>query len=193
MSESDTAREHAEIAAPIKIALRHPTIAGPDPQAAAAANAKEFVRAYAEILAKLELLFPHFNLARTGNDAADFQALALRMAPGRFRGFDIVDVNERKPSYQHKRGNPVTLMVLLADVETVKREKRGCSDSNAIHILTTSARFACRWGDSREDTLKNWLCDAHDPSRNKMLPLWRLAAAADQLPAMIEVFGSASR
>jgi hypothetical protein len=84
MSTSGTTRERSELAAPINIAVQHPTIAGPDPQAAAVANAKELVRAYAERDAKLELLFAHYHLPRTGNDAADCRDLALRRRPSGF-------------------------------------------------------------------------------------------------------------
>jgi hypothetical protein len=193
MSESGTTREHPELAAPIKIALQHVTIAGPDPQAAAAANAKEFVRAYAEREAKLELLFAHYGLARTGNDAADYRALVLRMAPDRFRGFDVVDVNARKAHYEHRRSNWVTLTVLLADVEAVKRRHLQCSDGQALLALPT--RFPAVWGAfrGRLRTLANWLADARNPAKNPGLLLWQLAEAGGQLPAMIEGFGSASR
>jgi len=176
---------------PIEIRLMHPTIAhGPDaPKTAAEVRARELGRAYGETLEKLELLFKHYGLARTGNGAADYRALVLRMAPERFRGFEIVDCNAPKP-YQHKRGNPVALMGLLADVEAVKQQK-SCSDSEAVRILTTSSRFAHRWGRfEKSRTLQNWLVHAHDPARNKMLPLWRLAVARGQLSAMINVFGS---
>jgi len=131
-----------DFATPIKIVLQHPTIAGPDPQAAAAANAKEFFRAYAEVLAKLELLFAHYRLPRTGNDAADYRSLVLRMAPDRFRGFKVIDVNAPKPNYEHRRGNWVTLMNLLADVVAVKREHlpRPCSDGQALRALIARLR-----------------------------------------------------
>ena len=140
-----------DFATPIKIVLQHPTIAGPDPQAAAAANAKEFFRAYAEVLAKLELLFAHYRLPRTGNDAADYRSLVLRMAPDRFRGFKVIDVNAPKPNYEHRRGNWVTLINLLADVEAVKREHlpRPCSDGQALRAL-----IARRWGDSSTSRLR---------------------------------------
>jgi len=187
-----------DFATPIKIVLQHPTIAGPDPQAAAAANAQEFFRAYAEVLAKLELLFAHYRLPRTGNDAADYRSLVLRMAPDRFRGFKVIDVNAPKPNYEHRRGNWVTLINLLADVEAVKREHlpRPCSDGQALRAL-----IARRWGDSSTSppapknwrTLKNWLGDARNPAKNPALPLWRLAEQCDRLPGMIEVFGTKRR
>ncbi len=182
-----------DLATPIRIALQHPTIAGPDPQAAAAANAKEFVRAYAERDAKLELLFSHYGLARTGNDGADYRALALRMATDRFRGFEVVDVNAPKSNYEHRRGNWVSLMMLLADVATVKRGHLQCSDGQAIRALPT--RFPERWGDFRTKlrTLANWLGDARNKAKNPGLLLWQMAEAGDHLPAMIEVFGSTSR
>jgi hypothetical protein len=94
---------------PIEIRLIHPTIAhGPDaPKTAAEVRARELVRAYGGTLEKLELLFKHYGLARTGNDAADYRALVLRIAPERFRGFEVVDINARRP-YEHRRGNWVT-------------------------------------------------------------------------------------
>jgi hypothetical protein len=193
----DATRPTGKLEEPIEIRLMHPTIAhGPDaPKAAAEVRAREFFRAHGETLEKLELLFPHFGLTRTGNDSVDFQALAARMARDLFRGFEIVDVNAPKP-YQHKRGNPVALMGLLADVEAVKRQRlpERCSDSEAIRILTTSSRFAHRWGCFRRSkeprALQNWLVHAHDLARNKMLPLWRLAEAHGQLSAMLRIFGS---
>jgi hypothetical protein len=174
---------------PIKISLRHPTIAS-GPTAAAEANAREWMRAYEESVAKLERVLQSYGLRRTGNDDL---TLSLRLAIDLHPGFKVVDINAPKP-YQHRRGNPVTLMMLIADVETVKREKlpRACSDSEAVRILASSQRFASRWGDFRRRvrTLKNWLSEAHDPAMNPMLPIWRLAEAGRQLPAMIEVFGS---
>jgi hypothetical protein len=158
----------------------------------ALANARRLVRAYGETLEKLELLFPRYGLTRTGNDLVDFRALAARMARDLFRGFEIVDCNAPKP-YQHKRGNPVALMGLLADVEAVKQQRlpERCSDSEAVRILSTSSRFAHRWGRfEKSRTLQNWLVHAHDPARNKMLPLYRLAADHGQLSAMINLFGS---
>jgi hypothetical protein len=139
---------------------------------------------------ELERVLQSYGLRRTGNDDL---TLSLRLAIDLHPGFKVVDINAPKP-YQHRRGNPVTLMMLIADVETVKREKlpRACSDSEAVRILASSQRFASRWGDFRRRvrTLKNWLSEAHDPAMNPMLPIWRLAEAGRQLPAMIEVFGS---
>jgi hypothetical protein len=195
MSKSGTTREHPDLSTPIKIALQHVTIAGPDPQAAAAANAKEFFRAWMEREAKLELMFVHYGLPRTGNDAADYRALVLRMAPERFQGFEVVDVNAPPKEYKHRRRNWVTLMMLLADVEAVKREHlpRPCSDGQALQALITR-----RWGESstrlpapkNRGTLKNWLADARNADKNPALPLWRLAERCDQLPSMIKVFGT---
>jgi hypothetical protein len=127
---------------PIKISLRHPTIAS-GPTAAAEANAREWMRAYEESVAKLERVLQSYGLRRTGNDDL---TLSLRLAIDLHPGFKVVDVNAPKP-YQHRRGNPVTLMMLIADVETVKREKlpRACSDSEAVRILASSQRFASRW------------------------------------------------
>ena len=190
---------HPKLDEPIEIRLRRPTIAsGLDAPAAAAINAHEFFRAFGETFEKLELLFPHYGLVRTGDDAGDFRALTAHMARDLFRGFQVVDVNAPKP-YEHSRSNWVALMMLLADVETVKREHspRDCSDGQALRALIT--RFPGRWGEwgasSRRErswrTLKNWLADARNQAKNPALVLWRLAEGCGQVPAMIEVFGSA--
>jgi hypothetical protein len=154
---------------PIEIRLRHPTLAhGSDaPKEAAMANAEELWRAWVELEAKLDLLFEHYHLSRTGNDAADYRDLVRRLAPDLFRGFELVDVNAPKP-YKHRRGNPVTLMQLFADVETAKLARLGkCSDAEAIRYLRDSSAL---WKKHSEDTLQNWLSEAHNEKKLQSPP-----------------------
>jgi hypothetical protein len=148
---------------PIEIRLRHPTLAhGSDaPKEAAMANAEELWRAWVELEAKLDLLFEHYHLSRTGNDAADYRDLVRRLAPDLFRGFELVDVNAPKP-YKHRRGNPVTLMQLFADVETAKLARLGkCSDAEAIRYLRDSSAL---WKKHSEEGLERRARDVTPPS-----------------------------
>jgi hypothetical protein len=146
-------------------------------EATAKVNAAERQRGFTEAMDRLELLFPHYGLNRTGDDALDFRLLALAMATRQFPGFQVKNINEGK-RYQHKRGNAFTLLLLLADVETIKREwKRGtCSDTQAIMRLIADSRFASEWGSRKVETLQNWLADARDPEKNRLLPSWRAAS-----------------
>jgi hypothetical protein len=174
MSKKKDLAVTGSLAEPIKVALKHPTIAsGPDAMdAAAAANAEELIRGHAEAIAKLELVFPLFRVARTGNDAADYQALLLIVLRHLLPGFEVVDLGEPKP-FRWSRTNPVALIMLVADVVAVRREKlpRECSESEACERLVISPRFAERWSRFNPRTLKNWLVDA----KKKYLQIWRLA------------------
>jgi hypothetical protein len=162
------------LAEPIKITLRRAAIAhGPDaPAAFAAANTEELIRGRAEAVAKLELVFPVLRVRRTGNDAADYQALLLVALSRLFPGFKVVDLGEPKP-FRWTRANPVASMMLLADVVAARREKlpRECSESEACERLVTSPRFAERWSRFKPRTLKTWLVDA----KKRFLQIWRLA------------------
>jgi hypothetical protein len=165
-----------KLAKPIKIALAHPTIAGGalDPavqEAASKINEAERQRGFAEAMNRLELLFPYYKLDRTGNDAVDFRLLALALASELFKGFRVKDVNESKP-YQHKRGNPLTLLLLLADVEAIKQE-RSCNDREAVDELKRDERFKNDWRGIEPRILRNWLSEAHDPDKNEYWPYWQ--------------------
>jgi hypothetical protein len=175
------------LAKPITITLSTPMVFHSEEacEALRAANAQEWLRAAIETHAKLELLFGHYDIPRTGDDARDFRMLSFCCLAGeRFRGFRIVDVNAQKP-YRHGR-NPITLMMLLADVELLKLERRR-SDSAAVHTLTTADRFAESWSRyrGRERTLRNQLAEARGLFKS-MGPV----PPPETVSAIIALFGS---
>jgi hypothetical protein len=148
------------------------------------ANLKEAVRSVDEAIKKLELLFPHYGLSRTGNDAGDFKLLCLKMAHDLFPGFRVVAPNQ-KP-FEHSRSNSFTLTQLLADVEDVKLA-RSCKDAPALRELTQKHPV---WSAYPWQTLKNWLLEAKDEKCNPFFRLWRLAEANGQLLSLIKIFRS---
>lgn len=187
-------RPTGKLAEPIKIVLASPMLAcgqahpealkdNPAAQQSAReamaavekANAAEWRRAFSESMNRLELLFPHYRLNRTGDDAMDFRLLSLAMAMECFPGFRVEDVNEGEP-YTHKRSNPQTLVLLLADIEIIKQENGGAiTDPEAIRILRTDARFSREWGSTMREakSLQNWLCEARNPTINVYWPMWQ--------------------
>ena len=152
-----------QLAKPIEVTLSTPMVFHSEEacEALRTANTREWLRAAIETHAKLELLFAHYAIPRTGDDGRDYRMLSFHLARQQFRRrFRVEDVNQQKP-YKPGR-NPITLMMLLADVELLKRE-RDRSDSEAVQVLTSADRFEERWGRhrGRERTLKNWLVEAH--------------------------------
>lgn len=139
---------------------------------------------------RLELLFLHYGIDRTGNDACDFKKLALRMAIDLFSGFRVKDQPKR-----HKRNNPLTLLLLLADVEAVKLKTKSSlrSDTNALKTLSTEERFEKLWGRMEEKTLLNWLGDARKPEKNPYLRYWKICESRGDLPWFIEMINLAIR
>ena len=123
-----------QLAKPIEVTLSTPMVFHSEEacEALRTANTREWLRAAIETHAKLELLFAHYAIPRTGDDGRDYRMLSFHLAREQFRGFRIVDVNAQKP-YRHGR-NPVTLMTLLADVEQVKHG-RPRSDAAAVQVL----------------------------------------------------------
>jgi hypothetical protein len=128
----------------------------------------------------LELLFLLYRIFRSGNEVFEYRLLVLRMAEDQLPG--IV----RKP-YQRKRNNPVTLLLLLADVETVKRKiaPHECLDKTAIGELLKQDRFTKQWFGLTEKSLLNWLGDARNPSKNRYFRCWQDCELRNDLPQMI--------
>jgi hypothetical protein len=148
-------------------------------------NAQEWQRCEMEVLERLELLFHYYGINRTGNDGLDFKLLACRMAEDKFPGFHIngFGINQPEP-YEHKRNNPLTLILLLADIEMIRRERapEECLDKQAIGELLKRKE----WEDQDEKTLSNWLGEARDPEKNRFLPYWQDCEARGDLGWLIE-------
>lgn len=170
---------------PIEIILNYPKWSGPGSMMTP--NVGELRRAHSEMLNRLDLLFPYYCIERTGDDTADFQRLAVRLAGEVFPGFRIKEIDPKQ--YQHRRSNPLTLLLLLADVQTIKREKarrtnRLITDGEAIEALIKDRRYRglkSIWGDRDIKTLLNWLSDARNPAKNRFLADWRECEAENKL------------
>jgi hypothetical protein len=152
-------------------------------------NAEQLARRCDEDDERLELLFHHYKINRTGNEALDYKRLLLRVveAESLFPGF-LVNEPTAQP-YQRKRGDPLTQLLLLADIETVKREwthPRECLDGDAVRHLRTKEPFKEQWGKIPQKTLVNWLSDARNSKKNRYLPFWRAYETRNDLPWLIE-------
>jgi hypothetical protein len=180
---------------PIKVILTYPKWS--DPDSMMKINGGELRRARAEMIDRLELLFPYYCIDRTGDAASDFQRLAVCLAGEAFPGFRIREVDPRR--YQHKRSNPLTLLLLLADVEIVKQEKlrgrmnRIITDIEAVEVLTTQPRFKEEWGDKGGKNLLNWLADARDSAKNPFLSDWDECKSEHKLPWIIAMINWIAR
>jgi hypothetical protein len=113
---------------------------------------------------KIPLLLEHYGIPEGQDLASRHLLLCLRMAEDFVPGFRTVFPDELQVG-PVKRRTWSKLTELLADVETVKREKN-CSDKEAIRELTRSKRFKKRWGTFVPRTLSNWLSDARNPAKN---------------------------
>ncbi len=156
------------------------------------ANSEEWRRYTVEVLERLELLFSHYGINRTGNDGLDFKLLACRLAEEVFPGFRVNGFGINVPKmYEHKRNNPLTLVLLLADVETIKRERapHECLDKQVIGELLKREE----WAAYDEKTLSNWLSDARDPEKNRYLPYWRACEARNDLGWLIDSINRIAR
>jgi len=159
-------------------------------------RASELRRAQTEMIDRLELLFPYYCINRTGDAASDFQRLAVCLAGEVFPGFRIKEINPRR--YQHRRSNPLTLLLLLADMETVKQEKarrrnRIITDIEAVDVLTKDPRFRKEWDGKGGKTLLNWLADARDPAKNPFLSDWSECKSENKLPWIIAMINWIAR
>jgi hypothetical protein len=157
-------------------------------------------RAHAEKIERLELLFPHYSIDRTGDDAFDFKRLAVCLAGEVFPGFRLKEIDPRQ--YKHARSNPLTLLLLLADVEIIKREKarrpsnRIITDREAVQALTNDYRYRGLkriWGDKDAKTLLNWLSDAHNPTKNPFLSDWNECKSQHKLWSIIAMINWIAR
>jgi len=139
------------LAEPIKIALSRPMIFD-TPGARTAMRTPRNGQGSTRRRSKLELLFERRNIARTGNNAFDFMVRALDVArtPFRGRGFQLVDTNDTG-LYKHSRSNPLTLLMLFADVKRLKRERdRSDSNSRTGRRLRRPLRYDALDGDGAE-------------------------------------------
>jgi hypothetical protein len=182
---------------PIEVILTYPKWS--DSDSMMKVNVGELRRAHTEMVDRLELLFPHYGIDRTGNAASDFQRLAVCLAGEVFPGFRIKEIDPRR--YKHRRSNPLTLLLLLADMETVKQEKlrrrnrinRIITDIEAVAVLTTDPRFRKEWGDKGGKTLLNWLADARDSAKNPFLSDWNECKSEHKLPWIIAMINWIAR
>jgi len=133
---------------------------------------------------KIGLFFELYEVTTTGNIAYDFMRLIGRLTEEIHPGFETV--NGPQPG-RLKRNNPRTLLLLLADVETVKQKLRPqCADIEAIRYLIKNEPFNSQWGGVREDNLANWLCEAVNPEKNPLWRLWESHRELGTLPRLIE-------
>jgi hypothetical protein len=106
-----------------------------------------------EFWEKLNLLCEHFCVERTSDGDLNWMDLAIKLLLEHEPGFRSAAKCGRK------RGRPRDWrkdIALILDVDHVIGKRRR-SDSEAIHILTTSPRFAKRWNGENERTLRNRL------------------------------------
>jgi hypothetical protein len=146
----------------------------------AAANRIEQQRELAEAAKKLDLLFSHYDITPTGNPAADYWLLSLRLAMQIVPGFQVVGPRRRRPQVR----TPAMLMRLLMDVDEVKlklklklKPKRGghvaeVADQDALTALTEQEG---RWKGQHVPTLTTLLHQARDPNRNLLLRFYEYA------------------
>ena len=113
---------------------------------------------------KIPLLLEHYGIPEGPDLVSTYFLLCLSMAEDFVPGFRTVYPDEVQVGPVKKR-TWSKLTELLADVETVKREKN-CGDKEAIRELTKSERFKKRWGTFNRRTLSNWLSDARNPEKN---------------------------
>jgi len=191
-------RTVGKLAQPIEVILDYPRwTAGPN--SLTKSNLGELRRAHGEMIERLELLFPHYSIDRTGNDAADFKRLAVCLAGEVFPGFRLKEIDPRQ--YEHRRGNPLTLLLLLADVEVIKREKgrrtnRIITDGEAVKALTNDFRYRglkSIWGNKDAKTLLNWLSDARNPAKNPLFSDWTECKSQHQVSSIIAMINWIAR
>lgn len=143
-------------------------------------------------VAKLNLLFTHYGIARTGDDAQDYKTLAWSLALDFVPGFQLAAAEKSKRG--RPRGNDLLYLWLLVDVEIIKRRKRRTgapySDVSALRELTTNSQSSPRWGryKGRVRTLANLLARARDPTINPFVRIWERANPSEQ-SLMIKGFG----
>jgi hypothetical protein len=104
------------LAEPIAVKGYRPTLVGLTATEAAKKAAGEWVRAMKLSLAKLEYLFEHFAIAKTGDESRDYQELSLRLAQEFVPGFQFVDAGRARRGRPTR--DPLDLIRLLTDVES---------------------------------------------------------------------------
>jgi hypothetical protein len=130
----------------------------------------------------LEQFFLLCRIFRTGDEARDYWWLVLRLAQDRLPGFHI-----GRKAYQHKPSNPWSLLLLLADVETVRREwTRRPSNNEIFQILREEEPFHRQWANRDEKTLANWIADAVDHEKNSYCRVWQEHQSLGELPELIK-------
>lgn len=160
---------------PIVVKHYRPTLVGLSAEEADKKNEEESRRVGELLRDKLELLFQHFSIPRTGNQGEDYCALSLKLAGSVFTGFSIL------PAGTRRRGRPsedttTLLMGLLIDVEEKKRSMRAAgspvSDAKALAALTKDPRFRGRWSRYTPRRLANLLAEARNPAINPLGSAW---------------------
>ncbi len=178
---------------PIRIKLLAPTISGLATEEVEHRNAEAVAAAIKTVLGKVDALFEHFDIQRSGGEG-EWASLALQMAREFVPGFQIVAGEKRG------RGRPKNSALepirLLADLELVKRSNprpdgRSMSDAKAAVKLTQELPYKKRWGHLTPQAIRNRLSQARDPQRNPFAKLWQADGEVGVLAreTFIELFG----
>ncbi len=181
------------LAHPIKIKTYRSTLVGLSEEEACQKNAEAVSDALNQLGNKFDLLFQHFKITRSGNDAEDYKSLAWALAQAFVPGFQLVADSR---SRGRPANDPLEYIRLLTDLEILKRGKRqtgsAASETALLKELVSNSRFEGRWGryKGRVRTLANKLAQARDQSINPMWTFWALPGAHGTLARnrLIEMF-----
>lgn len=127
------------LAQPIKLKIFSPSRLGFSGEQANQKNAESAASELRTLFSKLEMLFEHFKITKTGNAGEDYKLLSMRPALEFVPGFQLATDEDGKgrgrPSRDHR-----DYMRLLADVEIVKRQMRMLEDDPLCGDTRTSLR-----------------------------------------------------
>lgn len=117
---------------------------------------------------RMMALFDHYEIPRLPNGNLNWMQLA-RSLVWELPAFKIVHHRARKKP--RSRRNEVTLMQLLADVESRQERNKSLSDKAAIGWLVAHSP---RWKGKNPRTLQNDLIAARDPTQNSHIQIMQL-------------------